>query len=125
MTRTKIKSKEDALLDKPLKDYSDPKEILGDGGLLKQLQKKLVKKALEAELAEHLGYAAHDEARGSNRRNGKGRKSVQSDTGQFDIEVSRDREGSFEPQLVKKRQRRLDGFDDKRVRLVRWWLEHP
>lgn len=113
MTRTKIKSKEDALLDELLKDYSDPKQILGEGGLLKQLQKKLVEKALEAELTEHLGYEAHEDAPGSNRRNGKGRKTLQSDTGQYEIEVPRDRDGSFEPQLVKKRQRRLDGFDDK------------
>ena len=113
MTRTKIKSKEDALLDELLKNYSDPKQILGEGGLLKQLQKKLVEKALEAELTEHLGYEAHGDASGSNRRNGKGRKTLQSETGQYEIEVPRDRDGSFEPQLVKKRQRRLDGFDDK------------
>jgi transposase-like protein len=113
MTRAKTKSKEDALLDELLKDYSDPKDLLGEGGLLKQLQKKLVERALDAELTEHLGYEAHEQAPDSNRRNGKGRKTVQGDSGQFEIEVPRDREGSFEPRVVKKRQRRLEGFDDK------------
>jgi putative transposase len=113
MTKAKHKTTEDALLDELLKGYSDPKEILGAGGLLKQLQKKLVEKALEAELTEHLGYEAHDEAPSSNRRNGRTHKTVQSDNGQFEVEIPRDREGSFEPQLVKKRQRRLEGFDEK------------
>lgn len=113
MTRAKTKSKEEALLDELLKDYREPKDILGEGGLLKQLQKKLVERVLDAELTGHLGYDPHEEARGSNRRNGKSRKTVQSDSGQFEIEVPRDRDGSFEPQVVKKRQRRLEGFDDK------------
>jgi transposase-like protein len=110
---TREKTKEDALLDELLKDYSDPKEILGENGLLKVLQKKLVERALEAELSHHLGYEVNDKASGSNRRNGKGQKTVQSDSGQFAIEVPRDRDGSFEPQIVKKRQRRLAGFDEK------------
>lgn len=109
----RVKTKEEALLDELLKDYTDPKQILGENGLLKQLQKKLVERALEAELTEHLGYEAHDRATAANRRNGKGCKTVQSDAGQFEIEVPRDREGSFEPQIVKKRQRRLEGFDEK------------
>ena len=66
-------------------------------------------------MSNHLGYEAYaPEGRGTgNSRNGKTKKTVQSDAGQFEIEVPRDREGSFEPQLVRKRQRRLDGFDDK------------
>ncbi len=66
-------------------------------------------------MSDHLGYEAYaPEGRGTgNSRNGKTKKTVQSDAGQFEIEVPRDREGSFEPQLVRKRQRRLDGFDDK------------
>jgi len=107
------KTKEQALLDELLKDYSDPKEILGETGLLKHLQKKLMERALESELTTHLGYEANDKASGNNRRNGKGRKTVQGDSGQFDIGVPRDRDGSFEPQLVKKRQRRLPGFDEQ------------
>ena len=109
------KQKQDALLDELLKDYSDPKEILGEHGLLKQLTKRVVERALEAEMREHLGYEAHaPEGRGSgNSRNGKSGKTVQSESAQFEIEVPRDRNGTFEPQLVKKRQRRLEGFDDK------------
>ena len=112
---TSSKQKQDALLDELLKDYSDPKEILGEHGLLKQLTKRVVERALEAEMREHLGYEAHAaEGRGSgNSRNGKSSKTVQSESAQFEIEVPRDRNGTFEPQLVKKRQRRLEGFDDK------------
>ena len=106
---------QDALLDELLKDYTNPKDILGEHGLLRQLTKRVVERALEAELTAHLGYEPHarNESGPGNCRNGKGKKTVQTETAQFDIEVPRDREGSFEPQLVKKRQRRLEGFDDK------------
>jgi putative transposase len=108
-------AKHDALLDELLKDYTDPKAILGEHGLLRQLTKRLVERALEAELTAHLGYAPHarNGSGSGNCRNGKGKKTVQTETAQFDIDVPRDRDGSFAPQLVKKRQRRLDGFDDK------------
>jgi transposase-like protein len=113
MARTK--SKQDALIDELLKECKDPKEILGKNGLLKQLTKRLVERTLQAELTDHLGYEPHAaEGRGSgNCRNGIGQKTLQSDTGPIQVEVPRDRNGSFEPQLVKKRQRRLEGFDDK------------
>lgn len=112
---TRKKSKQDTLIDELLEDCQDPKDILGKNGLLKQLTKRLVERTLEAELAGHLGYEPHSiKGRGSgNNRNGKGHKTVQSDTGALEIEVPRDRNGTFEPQLVKKRQRRLEGFDDK------------
>lgn len=112
---TRKKSKQDALIDELLEDASDPKDILGKNGLLKQLTKRLVERTLEAELSDHLGYEPH-EPRGhgsGNNRNGKGDKTVQSETGAIDIKVPRDRNGSFEPKLIKKRQRRLEGFDDK------------
>jgi putative transposase len=110
-----VNKKQDALLDELLKDYTDPKDILGEHGLLRQLTKRVVERALEAELTAHLGYAPHARNRSgsSNCRNGKGKKTVQTETAQFAIDVPRDRDGSFEPQLVPKRQRRLDGFDDK------------
>ena len=109
------KSKQDALIDELLEDVEDPKDILGKNGLLKQLTKRLVERTLEAELTEHLGYEPHEQkGRGTgNSRNGKGSKTVQSETGALDIQVPRDRNGTFEPKLVKKRQRRLEGFDDK------------
>jgi transposase-like protein len=112
---TSVSPKQEALLDELLKEYTSPQDILGEHGLLKHLTKRLVERALEAELTAHLGYAPH--ARQSlsdgNSRNGKGQKTIQTDTGPYAIAVPRDRNGSFEPQLVKKRQRRLDGFDDK------------
>ena len=109
------KSKQDALIDELLKGCQDPKDILGQNGLLKQLTKRLVERTLQGELTDHLGYGPYKpEGRGSgNYRNGSGQKTVQSDSGAIPIEVPRDRNGSFEPQLVKKRQRRLEGFDDK------------
>ena len=111
----RAKSKQDVLIDELLKECKDPKEILGKNGLLKQLTKRLVERTLQAELTDHLGYEPHAaEGRGSgNCRNGNGQKTLQSDSGSIAIEVPRDRNGSFEPQFVKKRQRRLEGFDDK------------
>jgi putative transposase len=108
-------AKHDALLDELLKDYTDPKEILGAHGLLKQLTKRVIERALEAELTTHLGYAPHarNGTETANYRNGTGKKTVHTETGQFAIAVPRDRDGSFEPQLVPKRQRRLEGFDDQ------------
>jgi putative transposase len=105
----------DTLLDELLKDCTTPQEILGAHGLLKQLTKRLVERALEAELTAHVGYAPHARQAGarSNYRNGTGTKTVHLETGPCAIEVPRDRNASFEPQLVKKRQRRLEGFDEK------------
>lgn len=111
---TKKQSTQDALLDELLRGCTDPQDVLGEHGLLKQLQKRLVERALEAELTDHLGYEPNAQRKGgTNSRNGKSKKTVQSDSAQFEIEVPRDREGDFEPQLVKKRQRRLPGFDEK------------
>ena len=109
------KSKQDTLIDELIEDVSDPKDILGKNGLLKQLTKRLVERTLEAELTDHLGYEPHEQkGRGTgNNRNGKGHKTVQSETGSIDIQVPRDRNGTFEPKLIKKRQRRLEGFDEK------------
>jgi putative transposase len=113
MARTK--SKQDTLIDELLKDCKDPKDILGQNGLLKQLTKRLIERTLQAELTDHLGYEPYaPEGHGAdNCRNGKTNKTLQSDSGPIPIEVPRDRDSSFEPKLVKKRQRRLEGFDDK------------
>jgi len=119
MTRTSEKTIPTELLDELLKDYQDPQDLLGEHGLLKELTKRLAERALEAEMGAHLGYSPHaSEGRGSgNSRNGRTVKTVQSESGQFEIEVPRDRDGSFEPQLVAKRQRRLAGFDEKIIAL--------
>src|SRR5438046_2282494 len=103
------------LIDKLLEGYQKPEDLIGENGLLKQLTKALVERALNAELTHHLGYDKNDpEGRGSgNSRNGRSRKTLQGDFGQVEIEVPRDRQGEFEPQIVGKHQRRFSGFDDK------------
>jgi putative transposase len=103
------------LLDQLLADYERPEDLTGEDGLLKQLKKALIERALGAELSVHLGYEKGDPAgRGSgNSRNGSSGKTLVSEDGKIDIAVPRDRAGSFEPQLIAKWQTRSDGFDAK------------
>jgi putative transposase len=91
----------------------EPEQITGPGGLLTQLAGRVIETALGAELTEHLGHPRGAVAQGANVRNGTGRKTVQTDLGQVEIKTPRDRDASFEPQLVAKRQTRLAGLDDK------------
>ena len=101
------------LLEELLKDYKSPEDLLGQGGLLKELTKALVEKALDGELTHHLGYPKYSSSKNDNARNGKSKKGLLTDHGKMEIVSPRDRNGSFEPELVKKRQTRFDGFDDK------------
>lgn len=105
------------LIDKLLEGYEKPGDLVGANGLLKQLTKALVERALSAEMTHHLGYTKNDpDGRGrdsGNARNGNSRKKLKGDFGEIEIEVPRDRESEFEPQIVGKHQRRFDGFDDK------------
>ena len=112
---TSITAKQEALLDELLQEYTTPQDILGEHGLLKHLTKRVVERGLEAELTAHLGYAPHVRhgAEDGNARNGRGQKTVHTETGPLAIAVPRDRDGSFTPQLVPKRQRRLEGFAEK------------
>lgn len=89
--------------------------IFGEGGLMKELTKALVEEALEGEMAHHLGYEKGEkpEEESENHRNGSSRKRLIMDEGEVEIEVPRDRSGEFEPQLVKKHQRRFGGFDER------------
>ena len=89
-------------------------ELVGPGGLLGQLTKSVLETALDAEMSEHLGYEKHDPVgRGSgNSRNGTRAKTVLTEIGPVEIEVPRDIESTFEPQIVRKRQRRLTGVDE-------------
>ena len=117
---TDLTQKQNALLDELLKDFKgDAKDLLGQNGLIKQLTKRAFESALEGEITDHLGYAPHDPTgrNSGNSRNGKGRKTLQSTEGSLDIEVPRDRNASFEPQIVRKRQRRLGELDDKIIAL--------
>lgn len=108
------KSKLDAALDELVAGKST-EEIVGQGGVLKQLTKALLERAMGAELSNHLGYEKHDSAGwgSGNSRNGTSRKRVQGDFGAVEIEVPRDRQGSFEPKILPKHERRFRGFDDK------------
>lgn len=98
----------------------------GEGGLLQQLTKRVLESALEGEITDHLGYERHDPAgRGSgNSRNGTRAKTVLTDVGPVEVRVPRDVAGSFEPQLVKKRQRRLSGVDEMVLSLSARGLTH-
>jgi putative transposase len=103
------------LLDELLKDYTTPEDLLGKDGIMAELKQRLIERAMEAEMEDHLGYARNgNRVEGSdNYRNGFSNKRVISNTDRIDIQVPRDREGSFEPQILPKHQRRFDGFDDK------------
>src|SRR5918912_54469 len=89
-------------------------ELVGQGGLLTRLTKSVLETALEAEMTEHLGYDKHDPMgrNGGNSRNGTRTKTVVTEIGPVDIEVPRDRQSSFAPAIVRKRQRRLAGVDE-------------
>src|SRR5207253_3368865 len=101
------------LLDELLKDYKKPEDLLGQDGLLQQLTKALVERALDGELTHHLGYEKHSSAgdNSGNSRNGTTPKTMKGKRGQVQIDVPRDRNSEFEPQLVKKGQTRFDGLD--------------
>lgn len=103
------------LLSGLLADYKKPEDLIGENGLLKQLTKLLVEKALDAELSEHLGHGKNEPVanEAGNTRNGKSRKTLKGEFGELPIEVPRDRHGTFEPQLIPKHQTRWAGFDDK------------
>lgn len=103
------------LIDTLMTGYKKPEDIIGENGLLKQLTKALLERALRAELTEHVGYAKHDPAgnNSGNSRNGTSKKKLKGDFGEIDLETPRDRNGSFEPQIVAKNQTRFAGFDDK------------
>jgi hypothetical protein len=109
----------DELIEELLQGYSSPQDLLGEEGLFKELKKRLLERALGAELSEHLGYEKGDPAGrgGGNSRNGYSSKTVIGDDGAIEIAVPRDRNGSFEPQIVAKGQTRLDGFDDRIISL--------
>ena len=103
------------LIDSLLADYKKLEDLIGENGLLKLLTKKLVERALQAEMADHLGHAKNEAVANpaGNTRNGKSKKTLKGDFGELPIEIPRDRHGSFEPQIVTKHQTRWAGFDEK------------
>src|SRR5262245_41691431 len=107
------------VIEELLQGYRSPEDLLGEEGLIKELKKRLLERALGAELTEHLGYEKGDPAgRGSgNSRNGYSNKTVIGDDGSIELAVPRDRNSSFEPQIVAKGQTRIEGFDDRIISL--------
>jgi len=105
------------VIDELLKDYKKPEDVLGQNGLLKQLTKALLERAMNAELTHHLGYEKHERSteKEENARNGSSEKTLETDQGEMVVQVPRDRNATFEPQIVRKHQRRFAGFDDKIV----------
>jgi putative transposase len=103
------------LIDQLLAGYKKPEDIAGENGLLKQLTKAVLERALQAELTGHLGYEKNDPAgyKSGNSRNGKSRKRLKGDFGEIELETPRDRQGTFEPKIVAPHQTRWTGFDDK------------
>ena len=103
------------VIDELLAGASTEEEIAGPGGLLAELTKRLVERAMEVELTDHVGYEPHHEPAGgaANQRNGTSPKTLITEHGKVQIDAPRDRDGSFEPKIVRKRQRRFVGFDDK------------
>ena len=118
-----MQNKKRDLLDELIREHiaegKNPKELLEEGGLLKQLTKQLVQKCLEAEMDTHLGYEKNERAgKGSeNRRNGYSKKTLKSEQGEINLGIPRDRAGEFEPQIVSKHQTRLAGLDSKVIAL--------
>jgi len=107
------------LLDELIKDYKDPEDLLGKNGLIGQLKKRLIEKAMEAEMKDHLGYPKNRKTAesNSNSRNGHSQKKVVSNRENLEITVPRDRESRFEPRIIPKHQRRFDGFDQQIIAL--------
>jgi transposase-like protein len=108
-----------AIIEELMKDYQRPEDLTGPGGILEELYKRLYEPVLGAELTHYLGYARGEapqqEAgqRRENHRNGSTKKTLISEEGKLEIEVARDRSGEFEPQFIRKGQKRFGGFDTK------------
>jgi len=98
-----------------MKDYKKPEDLIGENGLLKQLTKRLIERAMQAEMTDHLGYDKHAPIgkNSGNSRNGAYKKSVAGEFGNLDVSVPRDRNSTFEPIIIPKGESRFTGFDDK------------
>lgn len=103
------------LLDQLIKDYKKPEDLIGENGLLKQLTKRLLERAMQAEMTDHLGYAKNAPTGNNtgNSRNCSYQKKVKGDFGELDLTVPRDRNASFDPAIIPKGESRFKGFDDK------------
>src|SRR3979411_1462022 len=108
-----------AIIEELMKDYQRPEDLTGPGGIMEELHKRLYERVLEAELTHYLGYGkgeAPEQAEGQRRenyRNGRSKKTLLSEDGKLEIDIARDRTGEFEPQFIRKGQKRFGGFDTK------------
>jgi transposase-like protein len=111
----KPRTRAEELLDELIKECDNPEEIIGENGLLKQLTKGLLERAMQGELTHHLGYEKHDPTgnKSGNSRNGSSQKTIKGEFGELLIDVPRDRNGTYEPQIIQKGQTRFAGFDEK------------
>lgn len=105
------------IIDQLMKHYQKPEDLIGEQGILEQLKKALLERAMQGELTHHLGYDKHGSRPTPNARNGTSRKTVRDKDSEVTIEVPRDREGTFEPKIIPKHQRRWNGFDEKIIAL--------
>ncbi len=120
-TRTRKNTRADELFDELIKEFQGPEgvaapeDIMGENGLLKKMTKRLLERAMQGELTHHLGYEKHepDGNNSGNSRNGSSRKTVKGDLGEIELNIPRDRKGTFEPLIIEKGQTRFPGFDDK------------
>jgi len=113
--KTQERAKQEQLIDELIKDYKGPESFWGEAGIFNQLKKRIIERTLDAEIDNHLGYTKHD-PRGhnsGNSRNGRGKKTVVIDSEPVELDPPRDRNGTFEPQLIPKRQKYFQGFDSK------------
>jgi len=103
------------LLDQLIKDYKKPEDLIGSNGLLNQLTKRLLERAMQAEMTDHLGYPKNAPTGNNtgNSRNGSYKKKVKGDFGELDLSVPRDRNATFDPAIIPKGESRFKGFDDK------------
>ena len=117
MTQNIETSKINAAVDLLIKGDVDLSNALGEDGLIKQLSKRILELALQAEMDEHLGYSRYDRSDLKNARNGAFQKTIITNNGVIELDVPRDRNGDFEPAIVKKKQNRIAGLDQKIVSL--------
>ena len=110
-------SKINAAVDLLIKGDVDLSNALGEDGLIKQLSKRILELALQAEMDDHLGYNRYDRSDLQNARNGAFQKTLITNNGVIELDVPRDRNGNFEPAIVKKKQNRIAGLDQKIVSL--------
>lgn len=118
MTKNIQTEKLNAAIDMLIESDADLSTVLGKEGLIKQLSKRILERALEEEMQGHLGYERYNRSDTENARNGSYQKNLITNNGQIELNVPRDRKGQFEPVIVKKKQSRIDCLDEKNNILV-------